>query len=330
MEKGIKKLSIVVISYKETAKEVLTTLTNIDSQLGVDWENLEVILVNDAGIPVAESTFDVLVNYKPKYIKMEINGGPLKAREAGFEASTSEYVMFFDTQDLFPYMINVHLIQSAINEPEKIYDMLYFARIREEKPNPEVEKYVYLYEGGHLCNFHGKVFNKHFIIDAGIKWLDFHTTDSEDEFFTRQVFDKAQNSISVSDPTYLYKYCENSITHNGNPKEFYSRIYPNYLKIMSKYLEIVETDTPNLIEDRVDYFFLKSYLFLESEYFAKFPEHAKEAKKVFKEFYQRWSKYEGRNIRKRFKMLNDLAVEMYLMPNNISYEEFIKEFGIAN
>jgi glycosyltransferase involved in cell wall biosynthesis len=318
-----KPLSIVQISHNETQEQVLSTLRSIDGQIGVKWDFIEVIVVNDAGTPLHNGAFTGLRNFTPRYIVRDTNGGPLKARQTGFEAATGQYITFFDTQDVFAYAFALHLFQRVLAKDD--YDFIFSARIREDKINHDDTECQYLYEQGTLFNFHGKVFNCDFLRDAKIQWLDEWTIDSEDEFFLRQVFDAGEINFGIPDPFYLYRYSRNGLTKDGAENEFYARIYAHYLSIMEQYLDITAAKFPDIMEERVTYFFIKTYLFLGSEYFAKFPAHAATARKAFKHFYGKFREHESRNIRLRAQLQNMLATEIYEQPVE-TYDEFIREF----
>jgi glycosyltransferase involved in cell wall biosynthesis len=321
-----KVLSIIVISYEEPKEQVLATLKSIDRQKGIDWDKIEVLVINDCGEPLydtCETDFDgELVNFRVRYIVRQTNGGPLAARQTGYEQSKAPYITYFDTQDEYIYDFAVFLVLQRISRGD--LDLIYQARIKEEV-RADNGKYIYVYETGTLCNFHGKVFNKYFIRDAGIEWLDAKELAAEDEFFMRQVFDAAEKRHEINDPCYLYRYCRNSLTHTGMQNEFYARIYPDYLRLMDKYLDILNEKFPQRMEDRVSYFILKTFLFLESKYFAMFPVHIERSKAAFKPFYRKYKEFETKSIRKRNDIVNSLSAEIRNYPE-ISYDDFIKEF----
>ena len=85
-------LSVIIPQYKETDKEVKRLLSSIDYQVNVNWEEVEVIIVNDCSKTLlSESMLNSFENIKPKYIKLKKNVGPGLARQAGLDAAQGEY-----------------------------------------------------------------------------------------------------------------------------------------------------------------------------------------------------------------------------------------------
>lgn len=259
--KDKKKLSVIVSSYKETTEEVMTTLISIDDQIGVKWDDIEVILVNDGGIPINKNKFTKLKNYIPYYIKLKENVGPLKCRQAGFYASKGDYVTFIDAQDILIFNLAINALQNLINENEDIH--IIFSPTLEENKIKNNE-YSYIYQNENRTVFHGKVFNKKFINTLDNIWLDIYTKNCEDEYFLRIYYDNIKNFKHINIPFYLYKYNENSITHsNDGFSSYFNRIYPNYLKIMSMYLETVDVEDTDMIEKKVNYFLFRTSLWFK-------------------------------------------------------------------
>jgi len=98
-----KKVSIIIPTYKRA-----TTLKRaVDSVLAQDYENFEIIVVddNDPDTSGRIETEGVMAEYagndKVKYIKHPHNKNGSAARNTGFRASSGEYIMFLDDDDEF-------------------------------------------------------------------------------------------------------------------------------------------------------------------------------------------------------------------------------------
>lgn len=93
----MKKISVIVPIYN--VEKYLARC--IDSILEQNYENLELILINDGSTDNSESIINTYLEKNPsiiKYIKKE-NSGLSEARNVGIEAATGDYIMFIDSDD---------------------------------------------------------------------------------------------------------------------------------------------------------------------------------------------------------------------------------------
>ncbi|MDR1651656.1 MAG: glycosyltransferase, partial [Synergistaceae bacterium] len=91
-------ISVVVPAYNSAGKIAVT----LGSLIAQDYENLEIIAVNDAsGDDTADVAREVLGNSsRPwKVIDHEVNRGVSVARNTGMDASRGEYLAFVDADD---------------------------------------------------------------------------------------------------------------------------------------------------------------------------------------------------------------------------------------
>ena len=90
------KVSVVIPFYANVA----WLCEAVESVLQQDYDNLEVIVINDGS---QEDVSDFLKQYGDKIIYREKeNGGCASARNAGFPYVTGEYIAFMDSDDLWP------------------------------------------------------------------------------------------------------------------------------------------------------------------------------------------------------------------------------------
>jgi len=325
-------LSIIVTSYKESVNDVMETLMSIDRQKGVNFDDIEVILVNDAGTPISEKSLKSLSNITPVYVINEENLGPMPTRKKAFDMAKNEYVTFIDAQDVYVYDFALNLIfnqlRSTTAPDHQPIQLVLASRIREElnEAKEAKTKFNYIIDSGWLCNLHAKVFHKEFLKSSCVYWLEGKELAAEDEHFVRQVYDYCNYQLvrEIKEPIYLYAYGASSLTHAGVKHEFYARIYKDYLRIMSNYLDIVRLRTPWNLEKVVTHFCVKSYLHILSDYFDRFPEHKQNAMMAFVDFYHKYGKWETKDIRFRHELMSALAVEVRRYPA-ISYDRFIDD-----
>lgn len=97
MEKGVKMKVSIIIPIYNTEKYLKRCL---DSVFGQDYDNIEVILVDDGS---TDGSSDIIKEYLQQHnnailIKQE-NGGVGAARNAGLAVATGEYLCFVDSDD---------------------------------------------------------------------------------------------------------------------------------------------------------------------------------------------------------------------------------------
>lgn len=98
------KVSIVITTYNNS--KYITEAIN--SVLEQDYENKEIIVIDDASDDNTEELITVLKEKHPiSYLKKKENQGPGAARNLGIAASKGEYICFLDADDIYlPSNIN--------------------------------------------------------------------------------------------------------------------------------------------------------------------------------------------------------------------------------
>lgn len=218
-----KLLQILIPQYKETKNEIKPLLDSINSQRGIDFNQIGVIIVSDGGLIKLNETFLNSYNFDIKYHIKE-HAGVSAARNKALELATAEYIMYCDADDCFLNCLALNYIINEINQ--KHFYSLYTAFLEELK-HPQTGKMFYVKRSSEFVFVHGKVYLRQYLIDNNIKWnenLYWH----EDAYFnglalTLTPQDKLYycddpfyiwcwNSTSVcrTDPYFLIKgYCEN-------------------------------------------------------------------------------------------------------------------------
>lgn len=95
MEKGL--VSIVMPIYN--AERFLSD--TINTVLEQDYDNWELIMVNDCSSDNSKEIAKKFLNKKVKWIDLEKNGGAAIARNKGIEVANGEYICFLDADDLW-------------------------------------------------------------------------------------------------------------------------------------------------------------------------------------------------------------------------------------
>ena len=117
--------SIIVAVYN---KEKYIAKT-IDSILNQEYENYELILIDDGSI---DSSYEICCNYAKNNKKVKVlhheNQGVSATRNQGLQIANGEYICFVDADDL--------LVPTALQDLEKI--------LAKEKPDISIRLYPYI------------------------------------------------------------------------------------------------------------------------------------------------------------------------------------------
>ena len=223
-------------------------------------------------VKVFKGIFDIV------QLKTEKNRGAGYARQFGIDNSSSKYIVFLDSDDLFHDCFALERLLNAIEDSS--CDLVAGAFINEGKtPN---ETFIASDNAVFGC-LHGKIYRRKFIEDNNIRFN--YTRYSEDNSFGGIVANTSDKIKVIGDVVYVYKYNQNSLT-SDNKKLI--RIHTAYLHNMlwlAKQLEMRNVDQASInsvmlnsyvyifheiIEHRdVDFSSLYYQCFMFEEYFKK-------------------------------------------------------------
>lgn len=224
-EREVKKLGILITHYNEPFKECKFMFDTISTQRGIDFDDLEVIVVNDGNEnPITE---DMLSEYpfKTQICTIE-HGGVSKARNYALMQSKADYTLFCDCDDGWLNNYSMHTIFSAMNEN---YDVIVGTFIEEQKaelPNGEMGWRIISHDKD-MTFIHGKVFKRDFLIENDLKF-DENLTIHEDGYFVCLALTTAENKKYISFPIYLWKWNENS-TVRKDSTDYVLKTYDNLM-----------------------------------------------------------------------------------------------------
>lgn len=205
-------LSIVIPQYKEEDKDVKKLLSTIDLQLNVNWDEVEVIVVNDGSdVYLSEETLNSFTNIHPKYLKLEKNMGPGLCRQSGLDIAQGEYVTFCDADDLYHSVGVLSLYFEEIKN--KHPDIIQTQWI--EEIGTQDRGMLYLTHQFETTWMHGKVFKKEFLTSNNLRFSDkiwYH----EDSYFLSNAFEITDNVVKNNAVTYVWTFRPDSITRRNN------------------------------------------------------------------------------------------------------------------
>lgn len=236
------KVSIVVPIYN--AQEYLTQC--VESLTGQDYENIEILLIDDGS---TDNSSEICDNLQAECNKIRTihkeNGGAASARNLGVKEATGDYIMFIDADDWLE-LNAVSVIASHMDKHQ--LDVIRFNYVREygdkslEKKNTFLQERVYEEEEcGQICrqvlglvgeelshpenmNFLASVcfsaYRRQLIIESGVEFVSLREIGSfEDGLFNFELFFYVKKYEFVDMPFYHYRKTDNqsaSIKYRNN------------------------------------------------------------------------------------------------------------------
>ena len=114
----------VIIPTFNRARLIVRT---IESVLAQSYQNMEIIVVDDASTDNTGAVVQHISDPRIKYFQLETNGGPSKARNAGVEQARGEFVAFLDSDDEWdPQKIELQL--AAIKQQADPYHVVCYTQ----------------------------------------------------------------------------------------------------------------------------------------------------------------------------------------------------------
>ena len=219
-------LDLIVTHYKESWDVGKPFFDMVALQQNIDFNDVGVILVNDG--EENELPAECVRDYPYEIHQMSIpKGGVSKARNAGLSASTADWVMFCDFDDMFATVFALYAIFAGMQEDK--YDLLTATFTEETLADDGVM---------HLVNHdedtvfvHGKAIRRQFLIDNGLRFnekLRIH----EDGFFnilTYAVAGKDRRYV-IKTPLYVWKWNGKSVVRKDNAEDYVLDTYDHLMK----------------------------------------------------------------------------------------------------
>lgn len=318
-----KKLTIVVPHYKEPWEVCKFLFDSIQIQHGVDFNDFEVLMVNDGDEVVFDKEVFAPYTFDIRY-EVKEHGGLSDTRNYGIDHAESEYIMFCDCDDGFLNNYGIHLVLGAIQEG---FDFLYSSFV-EEQPNGE-GGWSICRRDHNLVFVHGKCYRRQFLIDKKIRF-DTEMWFSEDSIFNKIAYHEADERKEINTPFYLWAWHDNS-TVRKDRETLILREYEQVMKMRDKICEQLEKR--GFIDeyfDSVCQTFFDTYYDFNEPLFQK-PEYKAwrdAAERSFRKFYKKYSKsfYEcdSERLRKSMAQARIRAYENGLIMESEDFKTWIK------
>ncbi len=232
----------IIIPMYDCLDQIESALLSISSQILKD--KLNVILVDDCSHQNYEKVinkFSPIINIK--YIRHKKNKGAGASRQTGMDNSSSKYVIFMDSDDLFYTSTSTELLYKTINSGFDYVDSLVY----NEKTNKNYSS---------VSDLHGKIYRRAFLKKHNIKFNN--TRYHEDNSFNNIVLLNNPKIKSIDIQTYIYCYNNNSLTNLSREEE------PKNLEFYIKNIKYVIDNTTNCSKEKVEKYINIKYEYLKN------------------------------------------------------------------
>lgn len=282
-----KTLTVVIPYYKEKEDDIFPLLSSLNNQVGADFNEFDVILVNDGVNNKLDKKFlDLFKNLEIKTVLMKENRGPGVARQVGLDNATGEYVMFCDADDILQNVAVISLFLQEIhtNHP----DIITSQWVEENKVG---DKLIYITHEDEATWMHGKAFRRLFLQTKGIKFhneLKVH----EDSYFLAIAFACTDNVRKIQFTTYVWKFVEDSITRRNNAIYTFDS-FVTFLNAISMSMEEIAKVNPEVVVQKIVQLLMYTYFTVHSALWAPDDkaEYREQVTKTFFEILEKFKEY---------------------------------------
>lgn len=296
----MKRLSICITRYKEKWPICKDLFDSIAIQRGINFEDIEVIVVNDGRDELLTGREFINYPYHVDYIPMNEHGGVSKARNFALDHAHGDYVMFCDIDDMFLNNCGIHLLFCAMKEEPDFTSSSFV----EEVFNKD-GAYKIVRHDKDITFIHGKMYRRRYLVDNNIRF-DESLTIHEDGYFNVIASICTESKKDTTVPFYLWKWNDESVVRK-DPKAFVLKTYDHLMK--SRAAICRELEKRGFIDE---YFNSVVKTVCDSYYDFNNPEYlspankddVRKAEKAFKAFYDEFGKdYRESNIERIAEMM---------------------------
>lgn len=315
------KLSFVVTHYNETWGVCEPWFNSVKDQLGVDFNDIEVLFVEDGGDAIDE---DLFIGY-PFTVKTFNYGhkGVSASRNIGLDNATGDYVMFCDCDDRFISTYALHLYLKAMKLGK--FDVVKSPFLEDQIIDGELKL---IRHDNDITFIHGKFYRREFLIENLVRF-DEELTIHEDSYFNVIANMLAEERVHEMSPAvYLWKYRDDSIVRKDRNCYIY-KTYDHLIKVRraitrnleqrERYAEMYQAISKTIMDSYYD-FQRPDALKDENR------ELIKKAEEAFAEYYREFKdEYKNVNIKDKAQMSYLCRINAY--QNGMLIEnETLKQF----
>lgn len=238
-------ISFIITSYNIPIEMIKKCIQNL-LLLSLSMEEREIILVDDGSDisfinEITEIRDDLI------YIRQK-NNGLSAARNIGIKMASGKYIHFIDGDDFIIPIQYEHCLDIVRYKSPDIVILKITNKQKRSTPfsyDQPVSGCIYMKNNNLAASACGYIFRKDILGNLKFEYGIIH----EDEYFTPQLFLRAETVISTNTEAYYYRKRNNSITSNKEKSHIYKRLsdFENIIFHLQSLLDTIpETDRPAL------------------------------------------------------------------------------------
>ncbi|MCM0599501.1 glycosyltransferase [Periweissella fabalis] len=205
----MKLVTIVIPQYSEKESTILRLLTSINNQIGIDFTQVAIKIIGDAGYQLDTHLFTLFPNLDIEYTYCSKSSGPGKARQIGLDQADSKYIAYMDADDI---LSNVNSLWRFVDVINKTGDhQIIFTKYIEEFAPGKNGKNTYKIREYVPAAVYGKWLSVAYIREHKFTWHPELPSAYEDTYFMDLLLIFATDVYYLDSVTYTWLYRENSI-----------------------------------------------------------------------------------------------------------------------
>ncbi len=216
-----KLVSIIIPFHRETEAQLMVVLSSINNQIGIDFDQVEVILVNDGGQEIDTTHFlPLFTHLQIRYHRYSTAKGPGFARGVGTAMAQGRYVMYMDADDQFQF-VGALLEFFNVIRGHGDHEVIIAAYLEETYHNGEYR--YFRHENNDWKAAYAKWFNQDYLKRIGLTWReDLHVF--EDTYFVGIACELAQDIYHLNSVVYTWQYQASSTVRVNGGQSFYRQL----------------------------------------------------------------------------------------------------------
>lgn len=244
-------LSIIIPYHEESIEKIEPLMNSINSQIGVDFSNIEIILCNDLESGDGNIKYEELKKYDNifksiKIIKSFYKNNPGMSRQSALDVCRGKYAFFCDADDS---LYNRGVLRELLDNIKFSHADVYQFKFMEELcGNISKSEYIYATKNYNWTWVFAKAYRVEFLRENRIRFSP-ENRWHEDTYFNYLCKYCEPKLINIDSIGYLWCFNENSITRINNHEYTFGSLDDYFKSVGLAFRKISEEYHKNCYSD---------------------------------------------------------------------------------